>query len=163
MAKDTLTITDNRTGKSYEIPVKDGTIRTMDLRQIKANALTSHVPILFLTGHAADETTAVAALAAGGNDFLQKPYLPSLLLARVNCQIAIHDAHARLRQMVMTDELTGVTHNRGCRPMRHIAVRHRHGVAQHRRKIAEARAEHDRGARQRPAAAADHRRARSMR
>jgi citrate synthase len=33
---DTLTIVDNRTGKSYEVPVKDGTIRAMDLRQIKA-------------------------------------------------------------------------------------------------------------------------------
>ena len=32
---DTLTITDNRTGKRYEIPVQDGTIRAMDLRQIK--------------------------------------------------------------------------------------------------------------------------------
>jgi citrate synthase len=32
---DTLTIVDNRTGKSYEVPVKDGTIRAMDLRQIK--------------------------------------------------------------------------------------------------------------------------------
>jgi citrate synthase len=35
--KDTLTITDNRTGKQYEVPVKDGTIRAMDLRQIKAD------------------------------------------------------------------------------------------------------------------------------
>src|SRR2546423_1816438 len=33
--KDSLTITDNRTGKQYEIAVKDGTIRAMDLRQIK--------------------------------------------------------------------------------------------------------------------------------
>src|SRR5262245_51199373 len=32
---DTLTITDNRTGKSYEIPIKDGTIKALDLRQIK--------------------------------------------------------------------------------------------------------------------------------
>ena len=32
---DTLTITDNRTGKTYEVPVSDGTIRAMDLRQIK--------------------------------------------------------------------------------------------------------------------------------
>ena len=32
---DTLTITDNRTGKQYEIAVQDGTIRAMDLRQIK--------------------------------------------------------------------------------------------------------------------------------
>ena len=34
---DTLTITDNRTGKQYEVPVTDDTIRAMDLRQIKVN------------------------------------------------------------------------------------------------------------------------------
>jgi len=33
---DTLTITDNRTGKKYDLPIQDGTIRAMDLRQIKA-------------------------------------------------------------------------------------------------------------------------------
>ena len=32
---DTLTITDNRTGKLYEIPIADGAIRATDLRQIK--------------------------------------------------------------------------------------------------------------------------------
>ncbi len=32
---DTLTITDNRTGRQYEIPIQDGTIRATDLRQIK--------------------------------------------------------------------------------------------------------------------------------
>jgi len=32
----TLTIVDNRTGKKYELPIQDGTIRAMDLRQIKA-------------------------------------------------------------------------------------------------------------------------------
>ena len=34
---DTLTITDNRTGTQYEIPITDGTIRAMDLRQIKTD------------------------------------------------------------------------------------------------------------------------------
>src|SRR5579863_8490615 len=33
---DTLTVVDNRTGKNYELPIQDGTIRAMDLRQIKA-------------------------------------------------------------------------------------------------------------------------------
>ena len=33
---DSLTVTDNRTGKKYELPIQDGTIRAMDLRQIKA-------------------------------------------------------------------------------------------------------------------------------
>jgi citrate synthase len=38
MSKDTLSITDNRTGKTYEIPIKNDTIRAMDLRQIKVKA-----------------------------------------------------------------------------------------------------------------------------
>jgi len=37
-SSDTLTITDNRTGKSYEVPITDGTIRAIDLRQIKVEA-----------------------------------------------------------------------------------------------------------------------------
>src|SRR5688572_26628699 len=37
MAKDTLTITDNRTGKSYELPITEETIRAADLRQIKVD------------------------------------------------------------------------------------------------------------------------------
>ncbi|HET8713181.1 MAG TPA: citrate synthase [Gemmatimonadales bacterium] len=36
MPKDSLSIVDNRTGKSYELPIQDGTIRAADLRQIKA-------------------------------------------------------------------------------------------------------------------------------
>jgi citrate synthase len=35
--EDTLTVTDNRTGKSYELEITDDTIRAMDLRQIKVN------------------------------------------------------------------------------------------------------------------------------
>jgi len=35
--KDTLTITDNRTGKTYEIPITHDTIRASDLNQIKVN------------------------------------------------------------------------------------------------------------------------------
>ena len=37
MTHETLTVTDNRTGKSYEIPITHDTIRAMDLRQIKIN------------------------------------------------------------------------------------------------------------------------------
>jgi citrate synthase len=33
---DTLSITDNRTGKQYEIPITDGTIRATDLKQIRS-------------------------------------------------------------------------------------------------------------------------------
>ena len=34
---DTLTITDNRTGKEYEVPIVDGTVDAMSLRQIKTD------------------------------------------------------------------------------------------------------------------------------
>src|SRR5260370_40768936 len=34
---DTLTITDNRTGKTYEVPITDETIRAIDLRKIKVH------------------------------------------------------------------------------------------------------------------------------
>ncbi len=65
MANDTLTIIDNRTTQSYTIPVSDGTIRAMDLRQIKTgpedfglmtydpafmNTASCHSAITFLDG-----------------------------------------------------------------------------------------------------------------
>ncbi len=34
---DSLTITDNRTGKQYELPIQDGTIRATDLRKIRVD------------------------------------------------------------------------------------------------------------------------------
>jgi len=35
LSRETLTITDNRTGKTYEIPITDETVKAVDLRQIK--------------------------------------------------------------------------------------------------------------------------------
>src|SRR5579863_10506957 len=35
--EETLTVTDNRTGQSYELPITDGTLRATDLRQIKVD------------------------------------------------------------------------------------------------------------------------------
>src|ERR671935_1457760 len=36
-AADTLTITDNRTGRTYEVPIEDGTVRALALRDIKVD------------------------------------------------------------------------------------------------------------------------------
>jgi len=38
MPENTLTITDNRTNKTYTVPVENGTIRAMDLRQIRTGS-----------------------------------------------------------------------------------------------------------------------------
>ena len=35
MTRDSLSVTDNRTGKTYEIPIEHGAIRAVDLRQIR--------------------------------------------------------------------------------------------------------------------------------
>src|SRR3979411_1787383 len=37
VSAETLTVTDNRTGETYELPIEDGTVRAMDLRQIKTD------------------------------------------------------------------------------------------------------------------------------
>jgi citrate synthase len=38
MSEKSLTITDDRTGKSYTLPIENGTVRAIDLRQIKTDA-----------------------------------------------------------------------------------------------------------------------------
>src|SRR3990170_687502 len=37
MAKNSLSVTDNRTGRSYEIPISDGTVRAIDFRQMNTS------------------------------------------------------------------------------------------------------------------------------
>src|ERR687893_3213369 len=50
-----LTVTDNRTGESYDIEITDGTVRAMDFRQIKVSeddfGLMTHDPGLSNTSH----------------------------------------------------------------------------------------------------------------
>ena len=38
LTKDSLSVTDNRTGKAYELPIKDGAINATDLSKIKSPA-----------------------------------------------------------------------------------------------------------------------------
>jgi citrate synthase len=59
--KQSLTITDNRTGKAYEVPIADGTIRATDLRQIKSDdkdfGLMTYDPALLNTAIARSSIT----------------------------------------------------------------------------------------------------------
>jgi citrate synthase len=60
-ARDTLTVTDNRTGATYELPVTDGTVRALDLRQIKTDegdfGLMSYDPAYMNTASCRSEIT----------------------------------------------------------------------------------------------------------
>jgi len=55
VAKDTLTVTDNRTGKTYEVPIQHGTINAMELRKMKTGpddfGLMSFDPAFTNTAH----------------------------------------------------------------------------------------------------------------
>ena len=52
-------------------------------KRLKANAMTAHIPIIFMTGLTETEHL-VAALAAGGVDYVTKPIKPKEVLARIS-------------------------------------------------------------------------------
>jgi DNA-binding response OmpR family regulator/DNA-binding CsgD family transcriptional regulator len=52
-------------------------------KRLKSNALTAHIPIIFMTGLTETEHL-VAALEAGGVDYVTKPIKPKEVLARMN-------------------------------------------------------------------------------
>jgi len=59
--RNTLTIIDNRTGKQYEIPIENQTVRAMDLRQIKVKdedfGMMTYDPALMNTAHCKSRIT----------------------------------------------------------------------------------------------------------
>jgi len=59
--RDTLTVIDNRTGKQYEIPIEDGTIRATELRKIKLSeddfGLMSYDPAFMATASCRSQIT----------------------------------------------------------------------------------------------------------
>ncbi len=61
MGKDTLTITDNRTGKQYEVPIADGAIKATDLLQVRTGendpGLVSYDPALQNTASCRSKVT----------------------------------------------------------------------------------------------------------
>jgi citrate synthase len=61
MPKDTLTVTDNRTGKTFELPITNGTIKAIDLRQMKTSeddfGLMSYDPAFTNTASTASKIT----------------------------------------------------------------------------------------------------------
>jgi citrate synthase len=89
---DTLTVTDNRTGKQYELPIQDGTIRAMDLRQIKTDhedfGLMTYDPAFMNTANCRSSITYIDGdkgillyrgypieQLAEGSDYLETAYL----------------------------------------------------------------------------------------
>ena len=70
-AQDSLSVTDNRTGESYEVEISDGTVRAMDFRQVKVSeddfGLMTYDPAFTNTAACRSEITFVD----GGNGVLE--------------------------------------------------------------------------------------------
>jgi diguanylate cyclase (GGDEF)-like protein len=69
------------------------------------------LPVVFFTGHA-DAATEVRALDSGAADFVSKPLVPEVVLARVLMQLRLKDYADRIRALSRTDPLTGLANRR---------------------------------------------------
>ncbi|MBL8724534.1 MAG: sigma-54-dependent Fis family transcriptional regulator [Planctomycetes bacterium] len=65
-------------------------------RRLKNDPRTAFVPVIFLTGHLADESEKFAAYQIGAVDYLQKPIHKEELLARMRVMLRLEETRSRL-------------------------------------------------------------------
>ncbi|MBS7663232.1 diguanylate cyclase [Pseudomonas lalucatii] len=80
-------------------------------RRLKQLPQAQAIPVIFVTARESlDEET--ACWAAGGVDFVNKPFNPLTLRNRVNVHLALKFQADRLREMAFVDGLTGIANRR---------------------------------------------------
>jgi diguanylate cyclase (GGDEF)-like protein len=87
-------------------------------RAIKQNPLTEDIPVLFVTS-CGERKDIIAGFAAGGQDYILKPFTKEELLARVQTHMALRQAQQELkasviryRELSVLDDLTGLFNTR---------------------------------------------------
>lgn len=91
-----------------EMPGMDG---YATCRQLKEDAETCHIPVIFVTAHN-DEDTETSGLNAGAVDFISKPFNARVVRARVKTHITIKRQAELLRQLAFIDGLSGLFNRR---------------------------------------------------
>lgn len=81
------------------------------LQKTKIQEKMTHIPIIMLSS-SDDEDQFVAALEYGADDFVTKPYIAKVLLARIRNSFRLMEKTQELEQLAKIDFLTGVN-NRG--------------------------------------------------
>jgi diguanylate cyclase (GGDEF)-like protein len=78
---------------------------------LRASAAARDIPVIFVTAltHPEDETR---ALEAGAVDFISKPFNVAVVRARVRTQLTIKRQADAMRELTLTDALTGVANRR---------------------------------------------------
>ncbi len=82
------------------------------LQKLKAQSSLLNIPVIMLSA-SDDEDQIVAALEFGADDYVTKPYIPKVLLARIRTSLRLLEKTLELESLAKTDFLTGIN-NRGC-------------------------------------------------
>jgi diguanylate cyclase (GGDEF)-like protein len=87
-------------------------------QNIKANPQTKNIPVIFVTSHAGQEDV-LKGFAAGGQDYIVKPFTHAELLARVRTHLTLRkvqedlqESVIRYRNLSIIDDLTGFYNTR---------------------------------------------------
>ena len=80
-------------------------------RALRASAILSAIPIIFVTALNQPENE-TQALEAGAVDFITKPFNAAVVRARVRSQLTIKRQADAMRELSLTDTLTGVANRR---------------------------------------------------
>jgi putative two-component system response regulator len=80
-------------------------------RQLKADPYTKHIPIIFLTAKS-EEGDETKGFELGAVDYITKPIIPSILLARVETHISLQEARKFLenQNVVLEEQVEERTH-----------------------------------------------------
>jgi diguanylate cyclase (GGDEF)-like protein len=77
------------------------------LKKVKAHPLFMKTPVIMLSA-SDDEYKIVDALESGADDYVIKPYIPKVLLARIKTSIRLLEKTLELESLAKTDFLTGI-------------------------------------------------------
>jgi len=91
------------------------------LAEIKSDAIHENLPIIMLSA-SDDENEIVSALEAGANDYVTKPYIAKVLLARIQTSIRLLENTKQLTELSQIDFLTNINNRRNFVDLSNAAI-----------------------------------------
>lgn len=93
------------------------------LKMIKSMPEHAEKPVIMLSA-SDDENEIVAALELGANDYITKPYIPKVLLARLKTSLRLWEKTLTLENLAKTDFLTGLNNKRSFEDLTNKTLKH---------------------------------------
>lgn len=81
------------------------------LKQIKKDKTLKDIPVIMLSASEQSDDI-VSSLDLGADDFVNKPYISEVLLARMRTSLRLREKNRALEKMALTDFLTGINNRR---------------------------------------------------